>query len=322
MRCVFVVLFALGLERKRKDNNAMTQIVTSHDRPAWVGAAWIVSAGAVFAIINILVQYATMVLGQAPGTVAFWQYFIALLFSLPWVFTRLRSALSTRQLPLHLLRVFFAAAGVQFWVLGLSSVPIWQAIALLMTSPFFVTLGAGLILGERVTPDRWLAVLVGFVGGMIILAPWSDDFTISAAYPVVASLLWAGSSLVTKHLTHSEAPDTLTLYLLVLLTPINAVLALESGFALSGAMALGLVGLAGLLTAAAQFGLAKAYSIADAAFLQPFDHLKLPFNIGLGFVVFGYAPEGSMWLGTLIIFAASAYLLDREMRGAHHAAAT
>ena len=60
--------------------------------------------------------------------------------------------------------------------------------------------------------------------------------------------------------------------------------------------------------------LARAYSIADAAYLQPFDHLKLPFNVGLGLVAFGYAPPGSLWLGAALIVGASFALLRQEAR--------
>ena len=97
---------------------------------------------------------------------------------------RLRGAAVTKRWPMHILRVVLAAAGVQLWVSGLSHVPIWQAIALIMTSPFFVTIGARMMLGEAVGAERWGAVLVGFIGGMIILSPWSDSFTWHAVLPV------------------------------------------------------------------------------------------------------------------------------------------
>ncbi len=291
----------------------MTQTITSRNS-AYLGAAYMIGAGAIFAVTNTLVQKVTMGYGQTSTTVAFWQYFIALLFSLPWVFSRLRRAFSTDQIGLHILRVVLAAAGVQMWVLGLATVPIWQAIALIMTSPFFVTIGARLVLGETVTVQRWLAVLVGFIGGMIILSPWSDSFTTSALLPVGAALFWALSSLVTKHLTQTEGADTLTLYLLILLTPINAALAFGSGFTLSTDMSMWLVIAAGVLTAAAQYALVKAYSIADAAYLQPFDHVKLPFNVLLGWLVFSYLPVGEMWIGTTLILAASIYLLNAELK--------
>ncbi len=75
-------------------------------------------------------------------------------------------------------RVWCAGLGT-----GLATVPIWQAIALVMTSPFFIIIGARLFLGETVGRDRWLATLTGFIGAMIILQPWSDSFTLAALLP-------------------------------------------------------------------------------------------------------------------------------------------
>ncbi|WP_424944259.1 DMT family transporter [Aliiroseovarius crassostreae] len=277
-------------------------------------AGLMVAAGASFALVNTALQGATMGQGAAAPTVTFWQYLIALGFYLPWI-ARHKGALATDQLGLHILRVALAAGGVQLWTMGLAHVPIWQAIALILLSPFFVTIGAGMVLREEVSPSRWGAVLAGMIGGMIILEPWSDRFTLAALLPVGAAALWAASSVVTKRLTHRERPETVTIYLLLLLSPINAGLAQTTGFALPSS-AVWLVLGAGLLTALAQHLLVRAYSMADAAFLQPFDHLKLPFNVVLGFAVFGFAPTGSMWLGTAVILAASFYLLNRETRPA------
>lgn len=287
---------------------------TKNIKNAYLGAGFMLIAGLLFAIINTLIQSVTMQLGESSSTVVFWQYTVALIFSVPWVSSRIRSTLATSQLFLQIARVVLAAAGVQLWVLGLAVVPIWQAIALIMTSPFFVTLGAGVLLKEPVSAQRWLAVGAGFSGGMIILAPWSNTFSLSALYPVCAAMLWALSSLLTKYLVRSERPETLTIYLLILLTPINAVLAIGSGFALHTSAAVGFVVIAGVLTALAQYGLAKAYSVADAAYLQPFDHVKLIFNVTLGWLAFGFMPDGNMWFGAAVIICASFILLNSEAK--------
>ena len=73
---------------------------------------------------------------------------------------------------------------------------------------------------------------------------------------------------------------------------------------------------AGFLQFLAQYFLTRAYAAADAAFLQPFDDLRLVFNIIAGFLVFGYLPEGNLWLGIALILAGSAFLLytDRTTR--------
>ncbi len=275
-------------------------------------AGLMIAAGAAFALVNTALQGATMLGGASAPAATFWQYLIAALVYLPWI-ARNRAALRSARPGQQILRVALGAVGVQLWTLGLAHVPIWQAIALILLSPFFVTTGAGLILGERVTPERWGAVILGMIGGAVILAPWSDSFDIAALLPVGAALFWAASSLVTKRLTEVDSAETITLYLLVLLTPLNFALAAGTGLALPGG-AIWMIGAAGLLTAGAQHALARAYTLADAAFLQPFDHLKLPLNVGLGFLVFGFAPSGSMWAGTALILAASTFLLGRENR--------
>ena len=124
--------------------------------PALTGAFWMVMAGVVYAAGNVALQQVTMNMGFAASSVAFWQYGIALLAMLPLLWAG-RAGFRTQHFGAHLLRVAFAVGGVQLWVLGLAHVPIWQAISLIMLSPFFVTAGAALLLGERVTSPRWIA---------------------------------------------------------------------------------------------------------------------------------------------------------------------
>lgn len=285
--------------------------------PTFVGASLMVLAGSLFAVVNASVQQAVMIEGLPPTRVAFWQYAIAFSLALPWVAFRARASFSTMILPLHLLRVALAAIGVQLWISGLAFVPIWQAIALVMLSPFFVTFGAGWLLGERVSGRRWAATATGFAGGMIILAPWSEAFTYQAVLPVGAAAFWAAASLLTKRMTETESAETLTLYLLLLLTPVNAALAFGDGFALDVESTGPLIVAVGLLTALAQYAVVSSYRIADASYLQPFDHLKLPMNVVLGAVLFGFFPPGIMWLGSSLIVAASLYLvwIEKDGRG-------
>lgn len=282
--------------------------------PAINGAGLMVAAGALFALVNTVLQWVTMRAGLASASVTFWQYLIALICFLPWLLTRPGDSFRSAQIGGHLIRVALAVGGVQLWTAGLASVPIWQAIALLMLSPFFVTLGAGMILGERIGAARWLALAIGFGGGMIVLAPWSERFSLAALLPVGAAALWAGTSLMTKHLSRRDSPEVLTVWLLMLLVPANAALALPFGILPGGATlpAIGAIIAAGLMTAGAQYLLARAYAGHDAAYLQPFDYLKLPLNIALGVLAFGFMPPGSLWLGAVLIVAASVWLVRAE----------
>ncbi|MEL6681275.1 MAG: DMT family transporter [Pseudomonadota bacterium] len=276
---------------------------------AWMGPLYFVIAGALFAGANTAVQGAGMVYGVPSPTIAFWQYAIALAIVLPMVW---RVAWHTEHMWWHILRVVFAAIGVQFWVAGLATVPIWQAVALILTSPLFVTLGAGVFLDEALTRMRIFAVFLGALGGALILAPWQDAFTWAAMLPIGAAAFWAASSLVAKRLTRTETASTLTLYLIVLLVPLNGVAAIGAGFSVASD-ALWLVALSGALIAGAQYLLVCAYTVADAAYLQPFDHLKLPLNVGLGFVFFGFAPPGLVWVGAAIIVVAGILAMRDEL---------
>ncbi len=190
-------------------------------------------AGLCFAAVNSLSQYVSFKLGLASTQVAFHQYLIALICLLPWLVRHgLRQSLMTNQFRLHLLRVLLAVIGIQLWLWALAyPVPIWQGIALLMTSPLFATLGSALLLKEQVSRARILATLAGFAGAMLILAPWTDEFNWASLLPVAAALFWAGYSLMVRYQAANESSHTIVVYLLIFSTPFNVMLALREPMA-------------------------------------------------------------------------------------------
>ena len=274
------------------------------------GAAFMVLAGICFAAANAITFVITAQLGFKPQSDTFWQYAIATAFSLPFVLREGLGKLRTKRPILHIIRVILSALGVQAFVMSLASgTPIWQVIALVMTSPIFVLIGAKVFLGETVTPARWIAAVVGLGGASIVANLWTTGLTTAMIYPVAAAVLWAASSLLTKVLTRTEQAPTVTLWLLVLLTPINAGLSVQAGFELPSAQILGWLVLGGIIMMAAQYLLTWAYAASDAAFVQPFDDLKLISNILIYGLAFGYWPEGNIWAGVALILAGSLYLL-------------
>ncbi|MDV5168667.1 DMT family transporter [Photobacterium rosenbergii] len=290
----------------------------SHQHNPLQGASWMITAGLAFAIVNSLAQYLSMILHIPSTTVALFQYFIALVAIFPWLRTLgLRNALRTQHFGQHCFRVFLAVIGIQLWLWALAyPVPIWQGIALLMTSPLFATIGAGIFLKENVGTARWLATLAGFSGAMIILEPWSDGFSWATLLPVAAAFFWACYSLMVKKMSASESPTTIVVYLLILITPYNLFLAVPEFTLPQTGLTWLLLGAAGLLTALAQWAIAKAYAVADASFVQPFDHAKLPLNVLGGWLVFGWVPPGRLWLGAAIIIASVAFITQWENKKA------
>lgn len=281
-----------------------------------LGATWMLVAGLCFAVVNSLAQYLSFKMHLPSTTVAFIQYLIAFIVMIPWLKKiGIRQTLKTDHFAMHCLRVFFSVIGIQLWMWALAyPVPIWQGIALLMISPLFATLGSGIFLRERVGLARWLATLSGFIGAMIILEPWSDEFVFASLLPVGAAFFWALYSLMVKKLSYHDTPSTVVVYLFLLITPFNLVLALPQWSFPKGDTVWILLMAAGIFTAVAQWGIAKAYSLADASFIQPFDHAKLPLNVLFGFLVFGWVPPGRLWIGGVIIIGSLVFISHWESR--------
>ncbi|ANU38784.1 DMT family transporter [Vibrio scophthalmi] len=288
----------------------------SHNHHPIQGASWMLTAGLSFAIVNSLAQVASINFGLSSTTVALIQYAIALVAILPYLKTLgIRQSLKTDKLGLHIFRVFLSVIGIQLWLWALAyPVPIWQGIALLMTSPLFATIGSGLLLKENVGAARWGATITGFIGAMIILEPWGDDFNWATLLPVGAAFFWACYSLMVKKLSANDSPSTMVVYLLILITPFNILLALPDWQMPSGLNVWLILIAAGIATALAQWAIVKAYAVADASFVQPFDHAKLPLNVLAGWIVFGWVPPGRLWLGAFIIIASVAFITQWESK--------
>jgi drug/metabolite transporter (DMT)-like permease len=316
--------------------------MVKHHNPV-SSAAFMISAGALYAVVNFITAFTTgnpewgCQTAQGSACLAFdgrsytfYQYGIALLCTLPFFMGKgsLR-ALRTQSFPLHVIRVAAAVLGVELWVAGFArGVPLWTMIALLMTSPLFVVAGSAAFLKEQVGPLRVFATAVGFAGAVIILEPWYE-FDSDRLFPLAASIAWALSSLCVKPLAQRDSAETITLWLLILFTPLafmatyvspdfsgqsDSFWGFSKGLVIPGeTITLLLLLVAGFLSAIAQLCLALSYKMGDASYVQPFDHVKLLFNIIISWWLFRDAPQGILWLGVFLILGSSVFIGLREL---------
>ena len=312
----------------------MNQVSSSTNSPV-LGATFMLGAGITFAATNILTPIITYQMGVPSTAVVFWQYVIATVFALPLILRIGLGALKTRHAGWHEARAFLSALGVQFFAFGFATgVPVWQMVALSMTGPFFIIAGATLFLGERLTPQRMGAAAVGFIGALLVAELGFEQFSWASLMPILAAACWGSVSVITKYLSRDETPESLTLYMLVLITPNHFLIGLVLGalvaflpagtlpaslatgfdFALPGGDALWLILLLGFITAAAQYFLSLSYKVADATYLQPFDDLKLPINTLMGWVLLSQVPHAMFWPGALLILGASSFILWTESK--------
>jgi drug/metabolite transporter (DMT)-like permease len=273
--------------------------------------------------------------GMASTGMAFWQYLIATIVALPLILRIGVRNLHTRHPVAHEVRAFVSALGVHVFVYGFASgVPVWQMVTLLSTGPLFIIIGSTLFLRERATTARIIAALVAFAGAIIVSGFGTDGFSPMTLVPIGAAALWATTDVLTKYLSREETPETLTVSLLVLITPnhllilliatawawllpsfVPAGLATGFPFALPTGAGLWILLLLGVLTAAAQYLLAAAYRLADATYLQPFGDLKVPLTAVLGWLLLGQVPSNWFWLGAAMIIAASLFIFYVEAGG-------
>ncbi len=312
---------------------------TSKSSGATAGAIFMLVAAFAFAGSNLLqsalptpVEYGGY--GMSSTGMAFWQYVIAAVLSLPLILRIGVGNLRTAHPLAHEIRAFVSALGVHVFVYGFATgVPIWQMVTLLATGPLFIILGSTLFLGERASTARIAAALVGFAGAIIVSGVGAEGLGWSTLVPVVAAVLWAATDVLTKYLAlKGESPETLTVSLLVLVTPNHLLILLavwalgiatpgllpaglaDNVFAIPTGTALWLLALLGALTAAAQYLLAYAYKVADATYLQPFGDSKVPLSGLLGWVILGQVPSVWFWPGAALIVAASAFIYWVESR--------
>ena len=314
--------------------------VSSSTNASTAGAAFMLVAALAFAGSNLLqsalptpVEYGGY--GMSSTGMAFWQYVIAAILSLPLILRIGVKNLRTSYPLAHEIRAFVSALGVHVFVYGFATgVPIWQMVTLLATGPLFIILGSTLFFGERASPARLAAALVGFIGAIIISGVGAEGLGWATLVPIVAAALWATTDVLTKYLAlKGESPETLTVSLLVLVTPNHLLILLavwglgivapgllpvglaSNVFALPSGNALWLLVLLGALTAAAQYLLAFAYKVADATYLQPFGDSKVPLSGLLGWVILGQVPSVWFWPGAALIVAASVFIYWVEGRG-------
>ncbi|ODT70858.1 MAG: hypothetical protein ABS75_10575 [Pelagibacterium sp. SCN 63-23] len=313
----------------------MNQISSTTNRAAASGALFMLAASLVFAGTNTLQSILPWQFGMSSTGMAFWQYVIASLLALPLILRIGLNNLHTRHPLIHEIRAFASALGVHVFVYGFASgVPIWQMVTLLATGPLFIIIGSTAFLGERVSTARIGAALVGFVGAILVSGVGTEGMSWQALVPILAAALWATNDVLTKFLAREESAETITLSLLVLVTPnhlailllVNALgwlapnllpagMATGFPFALPEGNGLILLLLLGALTAGAQYLLSYAYKAADATYLQPFSDLKVPLSGLVGWVLLDQVPSIWFWPGAALIVGASVFIYWVERNG-------
>jgi drug/metabolite transporter (DMT)-like permease len=274
------------------------------------GIIWVAVSGVLFALLNVFTLIPSQHLNSF--VMAFLRYFFGSLFLLPIIFRLgLYGSLHTRRLPIHLFRGAIHTAGMMLWFVALPLTTLAEITALGFTGPIFVTIGAALFLGEDVRLRRWIAVIVGFVGAMIIIRPGFSALHLGVICILISTPIFSASNLISKALARTESANTIVIWQNIVIVICAA------PFALWFWQTPGLVDIvwfliAGLCGTLGHLCQQRGYQLADITLLQPIGFLSLVWNTLLGFFLFTQTPDAWTFVGAAVIFGSAMYISHRE----------
>jgi len=238
--------------------------------------------------------------------------------------------LRTRRLPLHLARGLLLVFANIFYFLALAAMPIGEVAAIFFIAPLLITALSVPILGEKVGAKRWVAVVVGLAGVIIMLRPGSGVIELAATLPVLAACCYALTQVLTRRLGNTDRASAMAFYIQLSFLAASGLMGLAVGdgrFSGGGHPSLeflfrawswpsrgdaALIVTCGLLVAIAAYLLSHAYRIAEANVLAPFEYIALPMAVAWGYLLWGDLPDFITFLGIGLIAGSGLFVFYRE----------
>jgi drug/metabolite transporter (DMT)-like permease len=220
----------------------------------------------------------------------------------------------------HVGRGVISVFGMFLSFASLARLPLVDATAISFASPLITVALAALILKERVRIYRWSAVVIGFIGVIVMLAPYlelghaaASGPAIGALFAISAALCNAGTVIQTRRLTDSETTSAIVFYFSLFCAVAGALTLPFAWHPPTGNELVELIAI-GVLGGVSHILLTESYRFAPASLLAPFDYTAMVWAFVLGYVMFGEKPTPLVLLGAVIIAAAGLFVIWRERR--------
>lgn len=243
------------------------------------------------------------------------------------------SALKTKRPLMHLARGLCVVLANMLFFTSLATIKIGEATAILFIAPLTITAMAVVFLGERVGPRRWIAIIIGLAGVMIIVRPGADAFQPAAFLPLLAAFAYATLHILTRKLGVADKAVAMAFYIQLTFIVVCSGIGLAIGdgryagggdpsiefllraWAMPSPADFAIIALAGVASAVGGYLISQAYRLAEASVIAPFEYVALPMAIAWGLLVFDEWPDMIAWCGIMLIVAAGLYAYAREPVG-------
>jgi drug/metabolite transporter (DMT)-like permease len=285
------------------------------------GMAIMAGCMAVLPVMDAIAKYMATFETMSPGQVTFYRFFFQFLALLPIAFF-VPGALRGGKRPwMNLLRGALHAAASLMFFMAVKYMPLADVFAIYFVEPFMLTMMSALFLGEKVGWRRWLAIVIGFGGAMIVIQPSYAIFGWTALLPVACAFLFTLYLFLNRAIGDADSPLTMqfvagvggTLFTAAALLLGHFVYPAEFEASLpSSGMGLLLLVTLGSISGYVHLLVVRAFRLAPLSLLAPFQYFEIISATVLGYLLFSDFPTMSKWLGIAVIVASGLFIIWRE----------
>jgi len=263
-----------------------------------------------FSIMDLIVKWSE---NYPLGQVLFFRGFFGLVF---YYFiipkNRLKNFYYTKRAGLHFLRCIFGLIALISIFIALRNLPLATVVSISFAAPIFTTIFSIFFLSEKVGFYRWLAVLIGFVGIIIITEPGFSSFNIYYVYPIIFCLGLSYVAIAIRQLSTSEPVWLISLNFSAAIT-IASFFTIPFGWIMPNIKDLILLSMIGVFGGVANLWLSQSFKFAEVSLVSPLKYLALVFGIVFGYFIWDEVPTLKTLLGALLVIVSSLIIFRREI---------
>ena len=245
--------------------------------------------------------------------IIFFRAFSGILVSFGLIFIFGWKSLKTEKPIRHFVRAFSAVGCVVFYFFGLKFLLLSENIAIVHSAPIFAALLAVPILGERLGIHRISAIVIGFIGVIIIVKPGTDVFKLVSILPLISALFMASVYLSTRSLMNTDSSIAIIFYYSLALL-ITSIVFLPNDFAIPNIVQLIPLMSLGVMGSLGHYFMSQAAKNAEVVVISPFEYSSFLFVGIMGYIFYNEVPSISIIIGGILIIAGGVYIAYREQK--------
>jgi drug/metabolite transporter (DMT)-like permease len=273
------------------------------------GAVWLVSGGFIFTSNSAMIRLLSTEIESVQT--AFFRAFFSVLLLAPMMLSGRVKPWESQRIQGHFWRTAMGTTSMVLGFYAVSMLPLADATALAFSQPLFSVVLAALVLGEKVRWRRWSATIVGFIGVLVMVRPGSGSLQPGAAVALLNALASATSILLVRRLSDSEKPLMILTQFAIFSTLLLAGPAIwfwKWPSAWGWALAIGV----SISATIGQYFWVQAFAVGEMSAVAPFDYLRLPFAVFVGWMIWSEMPVIWTYVGAAIVIASALYIAYRE----------